>query len=93
MPPPRDIEGATVLRVADLSGRTPIGRTRQLENGDRQRFAALAIAKYDSDPGYYLFYCDAEWHAVADTYHDSIEEALARAGFDYVDIEFVELGP
>ncbi len=72
--PPEQIDGATVLKVADLSNATPTGRTRHVVAGEQApAFAVLAIAKYESDPGFYLFYCDAEWRAITDTYHETIE--------------------
>jgi hypothetical protein len=38
------------------------------------------LAKYDDDPGTYLFYCDREWNCLDDTYHQDLAaaEALRR---------------
>ena len=36
-----------------------------------------------ADEGFYLFYLDGESNVVTDTYHDSVEAALARAAFEY----------
>jgi hypothetical protein len=69
----------------------PTGRTRHVVNGeDAAGFAALAIAKYDSDPGFYLFYCDGEWRVVTDTYHDTVEAAITQAEFEYGALTFEE---
>ena len=89
--PPREIDGATVLRVADLSHATTTGRTKHVVRGEPPHdFAALAIAKYDSEAGFYLFYCDAEWTAVTDTYHETIEGAVAQAEFEFAGVTFVD---
>ncbi|OQP51154.1 hypothetical protein A4H97_03370 [Niastella yeongjuensis] len=43
----------------------------------------LAICKYEDAPGYYLFYCGADWNEFTDTYHDSIEDAIDQAEFEF----------
>ncbi|HEX8002066.1 MAG TPA: hypothetical protein VF519_05170 [Mycobacteriales bacterium] len=91
IPPPGELDGATVLRVADLGDVAASGRTRHVVYGEPQgTFAALAIARYDSDPACYLFYCDADWRVVTDTCHDTIEGALAQAEFEYPGVRFVD---
>lgn len=88
--PPAVIDGATVLRVADLSSAVPTGRTRHNVKGEEARgFAGLAIAIYDDDPGVYLFYCDEQWRAVTDTYHDTLDAAAAQAEFEFGPLTFV----
>ena len=32
---------------------------------------------------YYLFYCDAEWEPVTDTWHQTLEAAKGQAEFEY----------
>ena len=89
--PPAQIDGATVLTVADLSHASATGRAKHIVKGEQQRdFTALAIAKYDSEAGFYLFYCDAEWRAVTDTYHETIEGAIAQAEFEFAGVTFAE---
>jgi hypothetical protein len=91
-PPPRSIDGATVIRIADLSGVTVTGRTTHLVGGEQAvGFAALAIVRYEPDPGYYLFYCDDCWATVTDTYHDTIEGAVEQARFEFTNVEFVDV--
>jgi len=34
----------------------------------------------------YLFGCDSQWHVQSDTFHDSIEEAMEQAEFEYVGV-------
>lgn len=87
--PPASIDGATVIAVADLRGVSPTGRTRHVVRGDEvTHFAALAIARYDSDPGFYLFYCDSSWKTVTDTYHETVEGAKAQAEFEFGQVTF-----
>lgn len=43
----------------------------------------LAICKHDHDTGYYLFYCDNTWKEFTDTYHESIEDAIDQAEFEF----------
>ena len=90
--PPSTIDGATVLRVADLSAAVPTGRTRHLVRGEEvPAFAALAIATYDDDPGVYLFYCDEQWRAVTDTLHETLDDAMAQAEFEFGPLTFVAM--
>jgi hypothetical protein len=56
-------------------------------------FAALALAKYDADPGVYLLYCDKDWNVVTDTYHDDIESAIAQAEFEFELLQFTDVTP
>ena len=44
--------------------------------------AGLAICR-DSEPGFYLFGCDAEWNVVTDTWHETLDDALHQAEFEY----------
>ena len=45
--------------------------------------AGLAIAQYDGDGSFYLFYCDAGWRTLADTWHPTIQSAREQAEFEY----------
>lgn len=51
-------------------------------------FAYLAIATYAGDRGWCLFYCSAEWEVLTDTYHDSLDEAIAQADFEFTGLTF-----
>jgi hypothetical protein len=78
-----------VLCVADLKASTGTRRTRHIIDGiEEHRFSALAITKYLDDPGVYLLYCDDDWNAVTDIYHDSIEHAIAQASFEFGPLDF-----
>lgn len=50
--------------------------------------AGMAICQYveEDTSGFYLFGCDQEWNCVTDTYHDSLDEALRQAEFEYTGI-------
>jgi hypothetical protein len=88
-PPPTAIDGAKVVRFADLSTTSPTGKTRHVVEGkEATDFAGLAIAQYRSGPGFYLFYCDDEWNAITDTYHDTIDAAIEQAEFEFGSIAF-----
>lgn len=46
----------------------------------------MAICQYEGHDGYYLFGCNAEWDAVTDTCHQTLEEAKEQAEFEYVGV-------
>ena len=43
----------------------------------------IQIVKYPDDPGYYLFYLDAEGQEMTDTYHDSLDKAMIQASWEF----------
>ena len=45
--------------------------------------AGLAICQYDGERAFYLFGCDAEWNSTSDTWHETLEDALAQAEHEY----------
>ena len=52
---PSEIDGARVLKVADLTSASPTGRTRHYGDGELQTgFARLALAQYAGDDSIYL---------------------------------------
>jgi hypothetical protein len=90
--PPRTIDGAKVLQVADLEGSAPSGRMRHTVNGvEVTAFAALALARYPGQVGIYLFHCDDGWKTMTDTYHEDSEQAIAQAEFEFGPIQFVSV--
>lgn len=44
----------------------------------------LVICKYKNDSNYYLFGCDENWNSITDTLHESIEDAVDQAEFEYL---------
>ncbi|MFD6160617.1 hypothetical protein ACFWF7_31445 [Nocardia sp. NPDC060256] len=87
---PQFIDGARVLRAADIRGATPTGRTRHFVGGQLvQYFAGLAIAQYESASEMYLFYCDEAWNCITDTFHDDIAAAIVQAELEFGPVDFV----
>ena len=41
------------------------------------------------ETGVFLFYCDREWHVLADTWHSSVNDAKTQAEFEYAGISKV----
>lgn len=80
MQAPSHIDGARVLRVADLRGTRATGITRLYADGELQvSFKRLALAQYEGGETVYIFYCDAEWACLNDMDHSSVAAAEARA--------------
>jgi hypothetical protein len=91
MRPPSTIDGARVLKVADLAETSPSGRTRHYRDGELQTgFAALALAQYENDTGIYLFYCDESWNCLNDTHHEVLAAAEAQAQFEFEGVTFID---
>ncbi|MEO8271156.1 MAG: hypothetical protein ABI557_15650 [Aureliella sp.] len=83
---PELLDGARVVCAITLDDRhVPTGATRHHVGGQLQlAFAKLAICQYDEpDSGCYLFYCDAEWTVVTDTWHETLDDAKRQAAFEY----------
>ena len=74
--PPRQLDGATVLRWAV----GPPGGFYQLAGSDPPvTVAAMAVCRYDDSGAVYLFKCDADWAVVQDWDCGSVEEATEMA--------------
>jgi hypothetical protein len=43
----------------------------------------LLIAQLPPDEGYYLLYLDDQGEEITDTYHDSVDKALAQAKWEF----------
>jgi hypothetical protein len=52
------------------------------EGNDRKLIAGFAICQPEKEPGYYLFSCDANWKEFADTWHESIDDAIDQAEYE-----------
>jgi hypothetical protein len=91
MRPPSEIDGARVLKVADLATASSTDRTRHYRHGESQTdFAALALGQYENDAGVYLFYCDESWNCLNDTYHPDLAAAEAQAAHEFQGVNFIE---
>jgi hypothetical protein len=84
-PAPRMIGGARVLHFTLIDERhRPTGGCRHTVVGVGQGPAAgLAICQYEGEEGFFLFGCDAEWNSLTDTWHESVEDAMRQAKFEY----------
>jgi hypothetical protein len=85
IPAPRQLGDASVLCFTPIDHRhRHTGACRQLVAGVLQGAAAgLAICHFPGQVGFYLFGCDAEWNPVTDTWHETMEDALHQAEFEY----------
>jgi hypothetical protein len=81
---PAVLDGAVVLRTARLFPAAHTGETRhEVAGAPVEAASRLAIAHYPDQSGFYLFYCDAMWSVLTDTWHESIDAAVAQAEFEY----------
>ncbi len=83
---PRMIGGAKVICFTPIDGRHhPTSGCRQIVAGILQGPATgLVICQYEGDECFYLLGCDADWNSVTDTWHETLDEALGQAEFEYV---------
>ena len=85
--PPRVLGGERVVCFARLdSGVQRTAKTQHTVLGAdvSPGFQGLVIAEADDSAGaHYLFYCDADWNIVSDTWHRSLEDAKHQAEFEY----------
>ena len=89
--PPANLDGAKVLYYAIIDqGQQPTGNTLHRIGGELMPPASgLAVCRYEKDTGFYLFYCDGEWRVLTDTWHESVEDALNQAEFEYEGVNTV----
>ncbi len=94
-PAPRQIGGANVLFYTPIDHRhRPTGNCKQIVAGIlRGPAAGLAICQYEGEESFYLFGCDSEWKSVTDTWHQSLEDAMAQAEFEYAGVSNSWLRP
>jgi hypothetical protein len=89
---PEELDGAKVVKYAVVSSKVkPTGATRHLVAGAQPGpTAALAIARYREEDGFYLFYLDDEGRVVTDTLHESLEAAFDQASFEYYGLSWTD---
>jgi hypothetical protein len=85
VPAPSNIDGASVVCFTPIDRRhRPTGACEHKVGGSQQpSFAAVAICRFDGDDGFYLFYCDEEWKPITDTWHQTLDDAIKQAEFEY----------
>lgn len=60
------------------------GKTRHFIQGSLMNIpSALRIIQYDEGSGYFLLYFDESGKELTDTFHDSLEKALAQAEMEF----------
>jgi hypothetical protein len=80
---PLFLAGSPVLMHAMVDRRHgPTGSAAGFMRGEPFLPTALAICG-DAGGGFYLFGCDAEWNTVTDTWHQTVEDAMEQAEFEY----------
>jgi len=85
MKAPTTIGGAKVIYYTSIDDRQIItGNTRHYY-GDRllKKTRWLAICKYIDDEGYYIFQGHGEDVELSDTYHDTLEDAIDQAEYEF----------
>ena len=90
--PPRELDGASVLAYADLSGTWATGSVRHLRDGtlqDSEGFAYVALASYEDDSGCYVLYCEAAWEVQNDLLYDSRDDAERQVNGEFEGVQFV----
>lgn len=81
------VGGAKVILYTSVEEREATGKTEHTHIGKSANpTVGLAICKYENEDGYYLFGCDLNWESGTDTLHESVEEAIEQAEWEYGDL-------
>jgi hypothetical protein len=73
-----------VIKQISFEGIKATGRTNHLiGNQPMPKPASLQIAQYDNDAGFYLFYLNEKNEVMTDTWHETIEEAMDQAEWEF----------
>ena len=76
--PPAELDGAVVLWVTKDDAALDLGVVHYMDEDRYEPIAALAVCEYAAYPGsVYVFKCTADWQVLQDSYHRSVEEAMA----------------
>lgn len=88
-PAPEDIGGYEVVCYTLLDERhEPTGRAAHSVGGaDSDAPAGLAICLDDGSNAYHLFYCDADWDPVTDSWHHTLDDAKNQAEREFAGVE------
>ena len=83
--PPSHIANMRVLLFTPIDWRhRATGQTTHIVGGlPFEHPAGLALCQDPTSDAVYLFYCNEEWEAVTDTWHESIDDAKAQASFEF----------
>jgi hypothetical protein len=89
--PPVTLDGARVLKVADLTSTRATGQiSHYLGDEHVTDFAVVALAQYDDGPGVYIFYCDEDWNVITDTVYVDLADAEDQAHREFTGLELVD---
>ena len=85
---PHNINGARVICYSPIDHRhTYTSSTPQIVAGQvLGSMSGLAICQYHAEDCFYLFGCNPDWGIVTDTQHQTLDEALHQAEFEYVGV-------
>jgi hypothetical protein len=84
---PDFIGNARVICYAVVNLCLPTGNSRNFEHRKLLGPAyGLALCEYQPGDGYYLFYCDSHWVEFTDGWHETIDDAMDQAEFEYTGI-------
>ena len=73
-----------VIKKISLRGVEATGRTNHfIGNQPMPKPASFQIAQYENDAGFYLFYLNEKNEIMTDTWHETIEEAMDQAEWEF----------
>jgi hypothetical protein len=83
--PLHKIADASVICYAVIDERCrATGNCRHFVGGSLMEPArGLAVCQYAGESCYYLFYCNEDWACLTDTWHQTQEDAVQQAEFEY----------
>ena len=79
------IDGAKVLYSTRIDARHTWTRAckHTIGGSTAGKMAELAICQYDNESNVYLFGCNSDWITLTDTWHETVEDAMKQAEFEY----------
>lgn len=86
--PGPSIKGARVICWSPLDERhqTTGSCHHTLDGETKSPYLGVAIGQRAGDPMVYLYYCDAEWNPITDTYHASVGRAKEEAEREFTGV-------
>lgn len=90
---PSHIGGMPVMLWSAIDYRhRPTGKTRHAVAGREIRDPEGLAVCQGGPESFFLFYCDAAWRAVTDTWHQSLDSARAQAEFEFAGVSSTWMG-